>query len=91
MVKLETQCKAGVRKTMVRLDIISVCCINLKCNFKGPAKIQVNSPQKFLQKHSKEPRLPESKWYVILFIAFKFLIHRPHQIFGITHAQYVVF
>lgn len=29
----------------------------------GPAKIQVNSPQKFLQKHSKEPKLSENSTF----------------------------
>ncbi|KAF7708991.1 hypothetical protein HF521_018048 [Silurus meridionalis] len=27
----------------------------------GPAKVEVSSPDKFLKKHSKEPKLPEKK------------------------------
>ena len=33
-------------------------------HLKGPAKVKLNSPQKFLQKHSKEPKLPESMFMI---------------------------
>ncbi|TRZ04042.1 hypothetical protein DNTS_006378 [Danionella cerebrum] len=38
----------------------------------GPAKVDVPSPQKYLQKHSKEPKLPEKK-------NFKYEACEPHS------------
>lgn len=29
----------------------------------GPAKVEVPSPEKYLKKHSKEPKLPESEFF----------------------------
>lgn len=29
----------------------------------GPAKVEVPSPDKYLKKHAKEPKLPESEYF----------------------------
>ena len=31
----------------------------------GPAKVHVNPPKNYLQKHSKEPKLPESEDHLL--------------------------
>ena len=55
--------------------------------FKGPAKVAVHEPKKFLKKHEKEPKLPDSKFHKIksvflekFFQAFNLMIFSTIQV-----------
>lgn len=43
----------------------------------GPAKVEVPSPDKYLKKHSKEPKLPESEFCVYTLFCILELCHLP--------------
>lgn len=68
---METKQNRAANKTMVIItykltpQMQSVIWRQPFVSLQGPAKVHVNPPKSYLQKHSKEPKLPESEDHLL--------------------------